>query len=98
MFATIEDIARNAIARFSVKDREWFKTMTQDDMRYGSHNLGRWIRNTYGLWHDNPLTEKWRTKPASHVVVDGVDHSEDHPDNLSGRIIDRVHVLLHDGR
>jgi len=98
MFTTIEEIARNAIARFSVEDREWFSKMALDEMRYGHHHLGRWIRNTYGLWHDNPLTEKWRTDPSSHVMVDGVDHSEDHPDNLSGRIIDRIHVILSGGR
>ena len=94
MFTTIEDIARNAIGRFSREDREWFSTMLLDDMQHGHHHLGRWIRNTYGLWYDNPLTEKWRTDKASHDMRDGVDFSADHPDNLSADIIARIWELL----
>ncbi len=40
--------------------------------------LGRHIRNTYGLWSLPNHTP---------VLIDGVDHSPDHPDAISGSII-----------
>ena len=48
------------------------------------------IRNFYGLWHaDNPHTE------AEDVeVTDGIITDPRHPDNFSGRVIDRVKAEL----
>jgi hypothetical protein len=53
---------------------------------------GMSIRNFYGLWHaDNPHTE------AEFVeVTDGIITDPRHPDNMSGRIIDRVKKTLAD--
>jgi hypothetical protein len=51
---------------------------------------GMSIRNFYGLWHaDNPHTE------AEDVeVTDGIITDSRHPDNFSGRVIDRVKAEL----
>jgi hypothetical protein len=59
--------------------------------------LGRWIRNSYGLWaEDNPHTTlKWDQK---RHVRDGVDHSPYHPDNYSDAIIDRLVRFFHGER
>lgn len=50
----------------------------------------RGIRNFYGLWHaDNPHTE------AEDVeITDGIITDPRHPDNFSGRIVDRVKAEL----
>jgi hypothetical protein len=44
------------------------------------HRLGRYIRNTYSLW-----TFDWEPE-----LIDGVDHSPFHPDNISMEIIKKV--------
>ena len=44
------------------------------------HGLGRWIRNTYELW----------SIPWEPELIDGVDYSPYHPDQLSMTIIKEV--------
>ena len=52
---------------------------------YAATELGRWNRNSYGLWReDNPYT---LVNPEPNE--DGIIDHPLHPDNLSGRIIDR---------
>lgn len=48
----------------------------------------REIRNRYSLWYESPLTKNWRENESSRVIIDGIDYSEDHPDNISGKIFD----------
>lgn len=49
------------------------------------HNsLGRNIRNDFKLWDT-----EWRP-----MIVDGIDRSEDHPDQVSMRVIEEVHKRL----
>ena len=47
------------------------------------HTLGRHIRNKYKLW-------TYKHEPE---IIDGVDHSPFHPDNISGKIIEEVWKL-----
>lgn len=56
-----------------------------------------WIRNHYQLWGDSPLTKRWRTDEDSRDIRDGVDYSEDHPDQVSEDIFQRVKVLYENG-
>lgn len=44
------------------------------------HGLGRWIRNTFALW----------SIPWEPELIDGIDHSPYHPDELSMTIIKEV--------
>lgn len=44
------------------------------------HSLGQYIRNKYKLW----------TFPWEPELIDGVDHSPYHPDNISMTIIQEV--------
>lgn len=49
------------------------------------HNsLGRMIRNEYGLWQN-----EWEP-----VMIEGADHSEQHPDAISMRIIQKIHQIV----
>jgi len=53
---------------------------------------GMSIRNFYGLWHaDNPHTA---ADGDDLKVEDGIITDERHPDNFSGRVIDRVKKAL----
>lgn len=45
------------------------------------HGFGTRLRNHFGLWE-----HKWEPEIRNHV-----DHSPEHPDNISGRIIEEVH-------
>ena len=44
------------------------------------HSLGRYIRNNYNLWHF-----EWEPE-----LIDGIDYSKFHPDNISMEIIKEV--------
>lgn len=53
---------------------------------------GMQIRNYYGLWHDEcPFT---KANGDDLEIVDGIITDRRHPDNASGRIIDRVRAAL----
>ena len=56
------------------EDREWFLDTPYVILH---HELGRHLRNECNLWED-------RYTP---YIVDGVDHSPDHPDAVSSRAI-----------
>lgn len=54
---------------------------------------GMSIRNFYGLWHaDNPHTTFGTDDDVE--ITDGIVTDPRHPDNISGRIIDRVKTEL----
>lgn len=55
---------------------------------------GMSIRNWYGLWDtDNPYT-KTANKLCDMEITDGIITDPLHPDNFSGRIIDRVRKVI----
>jgi Domain of unknown function (DUF6794) len=87
---TIDGIVDDIITKLSPEDKAYIANGTLRDAQMMHHGFGTWIRNTYGLWHDNPLTERWRTDKSSHDIRDGVDYSEDHPDQMSGHIIEAL--------
>lgn len=87
---TIEGIANDVITKLHEEDQVYIAKKSLEDARSMHHSLGQWIRNTYGLWHENSLTERWRTDESSHKLIDGVDYSEDHPDNISDLVIQLV--------
>jgi hypothetical protein len=87
---TIEGIVDDILKNLPDEDRVYIATAKLNDIRGLHHTFGMWIRNHYGLWSNNPLTERWRTDESSHDIRDGVDYSKDHPDNLSDKIIERL--------
>jgi len=71
-----------------------FLQVDEADLHQFHHGFGTYIRNTYSLWFENPLTEKWRTDEASRNIVDGVDYSDDHPDAVSMQIIKTLYTKM----
>jgi len=74
---------------------EWFDTSPEDNKKHFlklsheqlvvyHHTIGRSLRNKFKLW-ENP----W--KPD---LINGIDHSKNHPDSLSMRAIERFHEQL----
>lgn len=59
---------------FDEEDKKWFLSTEPVLM---SHSLGRHLRNHAHLWDD-----KWEP-----YIVNGVDHSHEHPDAISGRVL-----------
>lgn len=57
--------------------------------------IGRAIRNELRLWQvDHPLTTNWHSNPKSRKIIDGVDHSLDHPDNVSNEILVALRKMI----
>lgn len=91
MTKTVEEVADHIAQGLSGEDRKYIRDAPMGELHHG---FGTWIRNTYRLWHDHPLTLKWRTDPTSHEIRNGVDYSPDHPDNICGKIIEAVKARL----
>jgi hypothetical protein len=82
-----DDVRELLKNKFAAKesDQEAIKATGFDPNAFSRWELGRWIRNSYGLWNeDNPHT-------MSPWVDNGsTPDSVFHPDNFSGAIIDRL--------
>lgn len=93
-FNTVEEVAQHFYQNLNEEDKEavanGFAKFAPFEQVLVHMDIKRAIRNIYNLWHNSPLTEKWRTDESSHKMIDGVDHSEDHPDNISQTIYNRV--------
>lgn len=59
---------------FSTEDKEWFVGEVPHAMH---HTLGRHLRNHAGLWEHS-----WEPE-----LIEGVDHSPNHPDAISMKVI-----------
>ena len=95
-FNTIDEIVDDLINnRLPKKEKQFLasdETSSVESISVGIE-FGRWIRNFYGLWHTSPLTLRWRNSGPSDMRHD-VDYSYDHPDNITGVIIDRLKERL----
>lgn len=89
-FDTVEKCARDFVESLCFTDLKFLRDhgvvkKGLEDI-FVEMNIKREIRNYYGLWWNNPMTERWRTDAASHIIIDGIDMSIDHPDAVSERI------------
>lgn len=98
MLSTVEEIAQDLVSHLHPEDQEAIATefSAYEAMVsvWAESGIMREIRNEYGLWHTNPLTEKWRHNVRDRDIRDGVDFSEDHPDNVSAVIYKRVKEIV----
>jgi len=82
--ATVEEMADEVEKWFngaSEQEKKIFRESTEKDLIRYHDNLGRTIRNHFGLWQ-----RKWTPE-----VIDGVDCSENHPDAISMKVLKAVH-------
>ena len=78
----VADMRKEIFEKWSEEDRSKFFLTEYNDRTLISyhHSLGTYIRNKYKLWGNS-----WEP-----VLIDGVDHSPYHPDNISMTIIEEV--------
>lgn len=88
---TEDQIAQDVINNFDPDDLFYFKQTP--DALINCH-LDRFIRNQYNLWWTHPLTEQWRNCPDNRNIIDGVDHSVDHPDRVSYNIVNKIIQII----
>ena len=63
-----------------VNDQESFLAIAEGDLITVHESLGRNIRNEFNLWQN-----KWEPE-----IINGVDHSDEHPDAISMKVITQV--------
>lgn len=82
-----DDIASEVFKNLSYEDVDAIKKVPHPaDMIEYHHTVGRWIRNHYKLW-ERPYTPE--------INQHGVDVSEQHPDAISDRILQKVWIKVH---
>jgi hypothetical protein len=81
MFEDMVCVVEAWFRRDTIKNKKAFLDTPKEDLsKYYHSTLGRTIRNEFKLWET-----EW--KPD---VRDGIDHSPDHPDHISMRVIEEV--------
>lgn len=87
---TLEEIVVDLANKLPPGEKKYLAELEKYDLSQLHHGYGTHIRNTYGLWIDNPLTKNWRENEDGRDIRGGVDYSVDHPDAVSMRIIEEL--------
>lgn len=82
MFLSPDEIVAHQLTDLSTENVEFLKNMKADDLITMHSTYGRWIRNSYGLWHPN----------NPHVIKD--DLGDGHPDGISMNVITKIYKNL----
>ena len=83
----IEKIANHYVNTLSEGDIQYIKNQKKENLINLHHTFGQRIRNDFKLWFI-----KW----TPIINSNGVDVSPNHPDSLSQKIIERIHILLNE--
>lgn len=90
-FLTPDQIAADLVKIMDPYEITQLKEFEEKKLISLHHGFGTAIRNEYLLWHpNNPHTLKNHTPE----VTDGVDYSPLHPDDVSMRVIEKLHKLV----
>lgn len=81
---TEDEIVQTLLEGLEEEDLDNLRRMEKRELISLHHSFGTFIRNTYRLWE----------RPWEPVIEDGCDLSEHHPDAVSMRIIEKLHVKL----
>lgn len=78
-FLSVKEIADHQLAELKSDDLKFFREVEEKELITLHHSYGRWVRNSYALWHpNNPF-----------VIPDDLD--DGHPDGLSMLVIKEIH-------
>jgi hypothetical protein len=78
-FLSVDEIAEHQLKQLTIEDLRFFATVEKSELIMMHHSYGRWIRNSYGLWH-----------PKNPFVVPN-DLGDGHPDGLSMLTIEAIY-------
>lgn len=84
MRPTMEEMVNEVLQwleKSSEEERLAFKNCPEEKLIFYHRDLGCNIRNHFRLWE-----YEWEK-----VIVDGIDHSPTHPDNLAFSVIKEIH-------
>lgn len=87
---TFDEIVSDLLQSIPFADQKVLAAMKETELWMLHRSTGMWIRNVYGLWAGNPLTEKWVNDPTSRIIEHDIDVSPHHPDEVSNSIIKAV--------
>jgi hypothetical protein len=96
IFYSVRELAEDIVSRMEEKDKQFLRETVPNRKAMGHYHfsVGMGIRNNYGLWDEShPLTQQWfydRKSGSKIHLKDGVDCHPNHPDNISGRILEHV--------
>lgn len=86
MNMTVIEIAQDIVGKLRPEGLAEIKKVASSGGMIKFHaTVGRYIRNQYGLWR----------RAHTPVIVGGVDVSEDHPDAISHRVLEKVWEIVH---
>ena len=78
---TEDEIVDDVISKIPDEDKDRLRFFAEKyNKHYLHHGFGTWIRNEYKLWQ----------RPWIPKIIDGCDYAEDHPDQISMRIIEKI--------
>lgn len=78
---TEDEIVDDVISKMPDEDKGYLRFYAKTYGTVGLHHgFGTYIRNEYELWQ----------RPWTPKIVDGCDYAEDHPDQISMRIIEKI--------
>lgn len=79
---TVDEMANIIVNELHTDDIDYFLNFSEPALLH--HSAGRAIRNRFGLWD-----REWEPE-----IVDGVDHSPEHPDTVSMDVVMKVIEIL----
>ena len=82
----IEHIAESFCKTLNTSDKEIIVSEMNNAPHRMRGSIAQYIRNKYKLWD-----REWKPE-----IIDGVDHSPNHPENVSDKIVDRIMEKLNE--
>lgn len=96
MLSTIEEIADDVYNNLVPNKKLLLKNTPYEQMVELNCSFGKAVRIRYHLTSDHPLVRTWFNNPDNHVIIGHLDVSEDHPYNVSLKIIQEVWKKVND--
>jgi hypothetical protein len=90
MLSTIEEIVDDLYKNLLPNKKLLLKKTPFEGLIELNCSFGKVIRIRYHLTSDNPIVRTWFDNPANRVIIGHLDASEDHPYNVSLKIIQEV--------
>ena len=96
MLSTLEEIVDDVYKNLIRNKKILLKNTPYEGLIELNCTIGKAIRIQYHLTTDNPIVRTWFDNPENHVIIGHLDASEDHPYNVSLKIIQEVWRKVHD--
>ena len=96
MLSTLEEIVDDVYKNLVRNKKVLLSKTPYEGLIELNCSFGKAIRIQYHLTSDNPIVRTWFDNPENHVIIGHLDASEDHPYNVSLKIIQEVWRKVND--